>query len=229
MKSRSLFFRAVAVTVLSVFLQSIILPGLTPALASDCDYDPSSPSVEHARTAFKMFNYKCAEEELLTFLAYDDADIEDKASAHVLLASVYYAMLKNNTEKRDRVMEQFVEAFKSYREWRGELDIKSSEFLDLMEMAKAQVDEAKIEEDKKPVEEPVVEEKPADTTETAIVVPPPPEKKKKPWYTQWWAIGAGVGLVAVAVVALGGGGDDDADQPPSELPDFPGTPPPSGK
>lgn len=227
MKSRTLFFRAVAVTVLTVFLHSVILPGLIPVMASDCDFDPASPSIEHARTAFKMLNYKCAEEELKTLLVYEDTDIEDKASAHVLLASVYYAMLKDNSEKRDRVMEQFVEAFRSYREWRGELDIKSSEFLDIMEMAKVQVDEAKAEQEQPPVEEVVVEEAPEDTTEAAVIVPPPPDKKKKkkPWYTKWWAIGAGVGLVAVAVVALGGGSDDAADQPPGELPEFPDPPP----
>ncbi|UCD18195.1 MAG: hypothetical protein JSV44_04595, partial [Candidatus Zixiibacteriota bacterium] len=160
----------------------------------------------------------CAEEELNALLAKETVDIEEKANAHVLLASVYYAMLKDNDEKRDRVMEEFIKAFKAYREWRGELDIKSSEFLDLMEAAKEQVDQESLEQ---------AAQLEPDTAVVAPVVVPAAEKKK-PWYTKWWAIGAGVGVVALGVVALSGGGDGDGEVTVDTLPYFP-KPPPSGK
>ncbi|MBN2227472.1 MAG: hypothetical protein JW763_08910 [candidate division Zixibacteria bacterium] len=214
MRSGSLLFRTLALVVLTVFIQSILLFGISPAQTSGCDFDPDKPSIDHARMSFKMLNYRCAEEELNVLLAKETVDIEDKANAHVLLASVYYAMLKDNDEKRDRVMEEFVKAFKSYREWRGELDIKSSEFLDLMEAAKDQVDQESLEQ--------AIEPSPdsADTVAPAFI--PTTAEKKKPWYTKWWAIGAGVGVVALGVVVLAGGGDDGGTV--DTLPYFPTTP-----
>lgn len=235
MKQKNLLFRVVAVTVLTAFLQWTMLPSLVFAQSGGCDFDPNKPSVEHARTSFKMLNYKCAEEELNAYLARADVSIEDKANAHILMASVYYAMLKNDTEKRDRVTEEFVKAFRAYREWRGELDIKSGEFLDLMESAKERVDseaaeEATVEEPAPTEPMPVVVEQPKPEEKKPAVATIPPkkteEKKKKAWYSNWWAIAGGVGLIAVAAVALGGGGGDDG----GGTADLPGIPdPPAGK
>lgn len=56
-------------------------------------------------------------------------------------------------------------------------------------------------------------------------------EKSKPWYSKWWAIALGVGLVAGAVVvATGGGGDDGGNGGVvvDTLPSFP-DPPISGK
>lgn len=238
MKQKNLLFRVIAVAVLTVFLQWTMLPSLIYAQSGGCDFDPNKPSVEHARTSFKMLNYKCAEEELNAFLARADVGIEDKADAHILMASVYYAMLKNDTEKRDRVTEEFVKAFKAYREWRGELDIKSGEFLDLMESAKERVDSeaaiqstpteaapTEIEEQKPAVVEQVKKEEPKPAV-TQTPVKKAEEKKKKAWYSNWWAIAGGVGLIAVAAVALGGGGGSD-DAGLADLPPIPE--PPDGK
>ncbi len=239
MKHKKLLFRIITFTVLTAFMQLTFLPLMSYAQAGNCNYDPEKPSVEHARDSFKMLNYKCAEQELNDYLAQDSITIEEKASAHVLLASVYYAMLKNDTEKRDRVTEEFVKAFKAYRDWRGELDIKSSEFLDLMEIAKTRVDDEAAEEEvaieepattepeKIVTEQPELEpepEKPATVTPTQQ----PEQKKKKAWYTNWWAIAGGVGLVAIAAVALGGGGGDGGGEPPPDLPGIP-DPPVTGK
>ena len=257
MKRKNLLFRVVAIAVLTAFTQWIMLPSLCLAQAGNCDFDPNNPSVEHARTSFKMLNYKCAEEELNAYLARADVGIEDKANAHILMASVYYAMLKNDTEKRDRVTEEFVKAFKAYREWRGELDIKSGEFLDLMENAKERVDTeaaeqpaptetapavidqpqaeeikpAVVEEQKQEETKPaIVEEQKKEVEKPAVAAIPEKkaeEKKKKAWYSNWWAIAGGVGLIAVAAVALGGGGGGGGDE---GTPDLPGIPdPPSGK
>lgn len=243
MKQKNLLFRVIAIAVLTAFLQWTMLPSLVFAQAGNCDFDPNKPSVEHARTSFKMLNYKCAEEELNAYLARADVSIEEKANAHILMASVYYAMLKNDTEKRDKVTEEFVKAFKAYREWRGELDIKSGEFLDLMEIAKERVDteaaeepvvtesvppvveEQKIEEQKPAVVEEVKKEEPKPVA-TQIPAKKTEEKKKKAWYSNWWAIAGGVGLIAVAAVALGGGGGDGGES----TADLPGIPdPPAGK
>lgn len=244
MKQKNLLFRVIAVAVLTAFLQWTMLPSLVFAQSGGCDFDPNNPSVEHARTSFKMLNYKCAEQELNAYLAKDNVSIEDKADAHILMASVYYAMLKNDTEKRDRVTEEFVKAFKAYREWRGELDIKSGEFLDLMEIAKERVDteaatqpaptepvpteieEQKIEEQKPAVVEEVKKEEPKPAV-TPAPVKKAEEKKKKAWYSNWWAIAGGVGLIAVAAVALGGGGGSDDGGGTADLPGIPD--PPSGK
>ncbi len=172
MRSGSLLFRTLAMVVLTALLQSLLLPGISSAQSSGCDFDPEKPSIDHARTSFKMLNYRCAEEELNILLAMSTVDIEDKANAHVLLASVYYAMLKDNDEKRDRVMDEFVKAFKAYREWRGQLDIKSGEFLDLMEAAKDQVDQESLEQAVKP------ESDSGDTVVPAYI--PTTAEKKKP-------------------------------------------------
>jgi len=217
MRSGSLLYRTLALVVLTAFLQSILLTGIGLAQSSGCDFDPEKPSIDHARMSFKMLNYRCAEEELNVLLAKETVDIEDKANAHVLLASVYYAMLKDNDEKRNRVTGEFVKAFKAYREWRGELDIKSSDFLDLMEAAKEQVDRETLEQ--------AIEPEPDSADTVAPVYIPTTTKDKKPWYKQWWAIGAGVGVVVIGAVALaGGGGDDDGGGTVDTLPYFPGTP-----
>ncbi|PKK85001.1 MAG: hypothetical protein CVT49_00220 [candidate division Zixibacteria bacterium HGW-Zixibacteria-1] len=211
-------FRTTSVLMLLVYLQTFVLSGAVFGQDSECSYEPGNPTLDSARKSFLALNYKCAEEELNALLALDTMSIEEKANAHVLLAEVYYAKVRNDSEKRDKVMEQFVAAFNSYREWRGELNIKSPEFMAMMKEAQAQVDQEKA--DVKAADEKAAHE--------AAVVAEPPKKeegKKKAWYTQWWAIALGVGVVAGAVVLAGGGGDDGGTPPATELPDFP--PPPA--
>jgi len=136
----------------------------------------------------------------------------------VLLAEVYYAKVRNDSEKRDKVMEQFVAAFKSYRDWRGELNIKSPEFMSLMKLAQDQVDEEATAVEAAPVEEEEITE-----AQPGVTAPPKDDGEKKPWYTKWWAIALGVGVVAGAVAMAGGGGGDDGGEA-TELPDFPDPP-----
>lgn len=216
--------RAIAVFLLVCFGNLVFLPGPALAQSTDCPYDKADPSLDNARISFKSLNYRCAEQEIQDFLKKSDITIEDRASAHVLLAAVYYAMVKNKNDKRDQVLDQFKKAFRSYRDWAGELDISSTEFIDLMKKAQELVDE----ESQEPA---AVAETPA-STETAETAPAvtSAEKSGKPWYKQWWAIGLGVGVVAGAVVLVAGGGGDDDDTPPDEpLGDFPGLPPAQGK
>ncbi|MDD4052720.1 MAG: hypothetical protein PHR28_12590, partial [candidate division Zixibacteria bacterium] len=203
------------------------------------------PTLESARISFKSLNYRCAEQEIEDVLKISSLTIEEKADAHILLAAVYFAMLKNDTEKRDRVIDQFKEAFKAYREWKGELDISSTEFIDMMKQAQEQVDKEAaaapptttappaVTEAPKETTTPVVTEQPKDTTKTMAIAPAAEEKaaegKSKPLYTKWWAIVLGVGLVAGAVALAGGGGGDNGGGGTvlDTLPNFPDHP--SGK
>ncbi len=211
MHSCTSLIRGVAALTLAVFVQSLVLPALVQAQTAPCTFNKEKPSLVNARLNFRITNYACAEEELQALLAIDTLNLQTKADAHVLLAAVYYAKLRNSAEKRDRVMEQFVAAFKAFRDWRGELDIKSPEFARMLSEAQAQVDR----------------EAQADTVKAAAPVvsqKEPAPKAKKAWYKQWWAIGLGVGVVVVAAVVLAGGGGNDETTPAEPLPNFPPTP-----
>ena len=214
MKHHSSYLKLVVYLSLFMFLQALLLPDLLAAQSVDCQYDRTKPSIDSARKNFKITNYVCAEKELKDLLAQESLSIEDKADAHVLLASVYYAMLRNDKNKKTKVTGQFVEAFKAYSAWRGDLDIRSPEFLAMMDEARELV--AKQDSAKAAVA--------LETPETPTVSPP--ESKSKPWYKKWWVLGLGVGVVAVAAVALTGGGDDGDKEPPPDqtLSDFPDTP-----
>lgn len=232
--------RAVSLLLLLALLNSLVLP--TPSRADDieCGYDAANPTLESARNSFLGLNYECAEKELNDLLDTGNLTTEDKADAHILLAEVYYAKVRNDKDKRDKVMEQFVAAFDAYRQWRGEVNIKSPEFMAMMKEAQDMVDskEAKIEPEEvessekiaaTPVEEessgmvqPIADES-EDEAEPATMTSSTSESK--PLYKKWWAIALGIGVVAGAVVLLGGGGDDGgSDEPVDTLPYFP--PPP---
>jgi hypothetical protein len=218
MVSCTRFFRGVALFACVVFLQSLLLPPLIEAQTAPCSYNKEKPSIDSARLNFRITNYVCAEEELQALLALMDLDLQTRADAHVLLAAVYYAKVRDNDEKRNRVMEQFVAAFRAFRAWQGELDIKSPEFTKLMEDAQAMVDQQAQEAAAQPVVEPAQDTTAPPVNELQL------EKKKKPWYKQWWAIGLGVGVVAAVVIVAAGGGGEDEDVKDAPLPGFPGTP-----
>lgn len=216
MRIHNLTFRITGVILAVCFLQMIFLPPAVYAQEPECPYDPANPSLDNARISFKSLNYLCAEQEILDFLKKEGLTIEQRADAHVLLATVYYAKSKNESEKRNLVIEQFKKAFRAYREWRGELDISSTEFIEMMNSAKQLVDTEAAQQLK--LEEPVIEEP---TVEKAV------PGEKKPWYKKWWAIGLGVGVVAGAVVLVAGGGGDDGGGNgivTDTLPGFPATP-----
>lgn len=211
MRRMRLYRKTTACVTLSVFLVSLILPDLICAQTTNCGYDAANPSVENARKNFKITNYPCAEEELNLLLADQTISLQERADAHVLLASVYYAMMRDDDEKSRKVTEQFVEAFKAFRAWKGDVDIKSPEFLSMMENARELVDK----------QEEAKEAAVAQIPETDM--PALSDGGGKPWYKKWWAIGLGVGVVAAVAVAVSGGGEDT---PPEDqtLPGFPGTP-----
>ena len=157
--------RAVALVALVCFLHTLLLPVAARGQEAPCSYDRAHPTLSSARINFKSLNYHCAELEIQDFLKLSTPSLEDRADAHMLMAAVYYAQLKDDKEKKERVIEQFKAAFKSYREWRGDLDISSTEFIDMMKEAQNQVDQ----EAQKPA---VPTEQPRDTVKK-IVAPPP--------------------------------------------------------
>lgn len=226
MKKNLLCFRLTSVFLLVILVNYLILPEVARAQSTDCQFDAKNPTLDSARRNFLALDYKCAEEELTAFLQMENIAIEQKANAHVLLAEVYYAKVRDDTEKRDKVINQFVAAFESYRDWKGELNIKSAEFMSMMKEAQVMVDAGAVAE---PVKQETIEPAAADTTKETAPPPlapiskPADKKKKKAWYTQWWAIGLGVGAVA-AVVVMAGGGGGGGDTGDAVLPDFPPRP-----
>ncbi len=234
MFQRSLTFRAITLMALIFFAQLTIPLSDIIAQESNCAYSQSAPTLENARISFQILDYECAEQEIESYLNQNKLTIEQKADAHVLMAAVYYAKLKDDKNKKSQVINQFKEAFKSYRDWRGELDISSTEFFEMMQQAKKVVDE---ESQKEVVKEEV---KPPETkVETPPPTKPSPPKttigtkkddaggKKKAWYSQWWAIALGVGLVAGVAVAAGGGSSDDGGGTGAVVLDDPPEPPPT--
>ena len=119
----------------------MLLSTVTPAQLPQCGYDRKSPSLIHARESFKSLNYVCAELELRDLLIQEDLNLMTKADAHVLMAAVYYAMFQDKDEKRAKTRDQFKEAFRTYRDWKGELDIDSEDFQSLMREARLQVED----------------------------------------------------------------------------------------
>ncbi|SYZ72856.1 exported hypothetical protein [Candidatus Zixiibacteriota bacterium] len=216
--------RAVALLLMLAYAQAVFLPTWTLAQAPPCNYDKKNPSLDNARKNFKTLNYKCAEAELNDLLKNESLSLEEKSNAHILLAAVYYAMLKDDSEKKSMVMDQFKAAFKAYRDWKGELDIKSPEFVEMMKEAQVQVDS------EAPVPDTTGQKAVAvDTTQKQVApVAAPAKSGSKAWYKQWWAIALGVGLVAGGI-ALAAGGGSGGETPPTPLDTLPTFPDPPGK
>ncbi len=205
----------VTVLLLMIFLHSVMLPMVVMGQGTDCQYDRSKPTLENARKNFLALNYGCAEQEINDLLNSAGLDIQEKADAHVLLAEVYYAKVRNDSEKKEKVIEQFVAAFKAYRDWRGELNITSPSFMNMMKEAQDMVDQGKTEPEPVKIEVPEEETKKEQPTEKKT------EKKKGAWYKQWWAIGLGVGVVVGGIILIAGGSSEN---PPDTLPAFPAPP-----
>jgi hypothetical protein len=192
MHTNHAMFRIIGVIALVCFIHGVVLPAAAWGQAPECPYDRTKPSLDNARISFKSLDYHCAEQEIMDYLDLTDL------------------------EKKKLVVNQFKEAFRAYRDWRGELDISSTEFIEMMNEAKQLVDE---EESKKEAEPVVTEPTPAE--EQPVVTQPPAKEQpevtsistgeSKPWYKQWWAIALGVGVVAGAVVLAAGGGGEEGE------------------
>jgi hypothetical protein len=218
MQGKIRFLRIISLVMLMVYIQIVIFPIGSYAQISGCQYNSDAPSLNNARKNFNSFNYKCAETELNDLFKNTSLNPEEKSNAHILMAAVYYAILKDSSEKRNAVIDQFKAAFRANRNWKGELDIISPEFSGMMKEAQSQVEREKGKLDKPRITQ-------AKDTTSAVAPKTPAKVNSKPWYKQWWAIGLGVGVVAGAVIILSGGGGETTAI--DTLPPFP--PPPVGK
>lgn len=198
--------------------------------ASQCPWNPSTPSLENARTNFSSGLYYCTRLELNSLLAIDTLNSRERADVHGLMAAVEYATNHDPRERRQKTRLQFVAAFRAYRFWRGDLEIPEYEFRqimkdarELMEWIYANAPEPEPEPEPEPVVDTVATQQP-----TPITPATDQEIKKKPWYRKWWAVGSGVGLFAMTVAVLGSSGDGEAsiDEQPTPVDTLPGFPPP---
>ncbi len=142
-----------------------------------CPFDPTFPTVEHARESFRVAKYNCARLELLDLLAIDTVNNRTRADAHALMAAVQYATTYEKKERRQRTRREFIEVFHAFRYWRGELEIPEYEFKGIMKDARELVDWVYM-------HTPEPGEPQADTVETTTPATPPitPTQQKKPWY-----------------------------------------------
>lgn len=138
MLNKTYIYKIIIYPLLLCFIQMILTPALLMAQAIECPYDKSNPTIENARSSFISADYDCAEHELLDYLQIDKLTDELKADAHILLATVHYLNLRDDIDKKTKVIEQFKAAFKSNPDWRGKLEIDSSEFIELMNEARGE-------------------------------------------------------------------------------------------
>ncbi|MFZ5979294.1 MAG: hypothetical protein ACOYVF_01555, partial [Candidatus Zixiibacteriota bacterium] len=95
---------------LAIMLLFCCIPGSGFGQKLVCDYDRNHPTVENARVNFKSLKYKCAQQELQDLLEDETINLETRANAHVLMAAVYYALIKDDEEKKQKTIDQFKKA-----------------------------------------------------------------------------------------------------------------------
>ena len=206
--------RNIVFIVITVYIFSLLAPSLTMAQSEYCIYDRKTPMVESARESFRSKDYECAQWELNDLLVQKKVNPEIRADALLLLAQVNYMMIEDKQEKRSTVRKNLITAFRTYPDWDGQLEIRSSEFFNLINDSKdiarrlGQFPPDILAEEDSLIEAAAFEE---------------PEKKA--WYKKWWVFGSGLGVMALAVVLLSGG-DEKIEEPVvlDTLADFPPSP-----
>jgi hypothetical protein len=101
---------------------------LTPCFGQEigCAYDRSQPSLENAQKEYRKTNYRCAKLELLDVLEIDSIGDRTRADAHIWLGMVYYRSLKDQVEKLDSVLTQFIRALEQDPVYRGPFESDST-------------------------------------------------------------------------------------------------------
>ena len=197
-------------TVASMLLLSVV-PADGLAVEVQCGYDKANPTIENARASLRALNYVCAEQELTHLLTMDSTylTLEDKATAHILLGTVYYLMAQQLEKQQERILDEFIEAFRAYREWSGSLELELPELRAILNEARLKVEtEFQAELDRRQAV--------SDSLATAV---------KKPGKKRTWLYIAGSAVVAaVAIIAFGGGKSDDDPTDSGGIPSYP--PPP---
>lgn len=185
----------------------------------ECMFDTEAPTVLSARASFRAADYACAEKELTALLSEERLGRGTRANAHMLLAEVYFESTDDAAVRRQKVREQFVKGLQASPGWAGSFDVTNSSFLSIYNDAREMVDYINRTAPESAMPQ-------SDTIITAAAEPVTTEHGK-PWYRKWWALGSGVGIVALGAVLLVGGGssaDGGGTVETDTLPDFP--PPP---
>ena len=213
MRLNLLLGRTVIFTVFIFYVCMLLAPSQLMAQSEYCIYDRKAPTVESARESFLNKDYECARWELGDLLVQKKIKPEIRADALVLLAQVNYMMIEDKQEKRSTVRKNLITAFRTYPEWDGELEIRNTEFFNLLN------DSRDIARRLGTIPPDVFEEEEGITGEAFK------EPEKKAWYKKWWVFGSGVGVMALAVVLITGGKDKTEEKAVLDtLPDFPPSP-----
>lgn len=216
---RDRMYRSLAAFVVMTYFSAFAWPEHVAAQSSDCGYNRSAPSLASARASFQEFDFFCAERELGDLLKVSSLSAGVQADAHALLAAIYFQTLPDNQNRREKVIEEFRRTYSLRPDWRGQPDVQTPAFRDLMTEAKRQVDQLRQ------------KEKPPTSSSGTANQPTPAIKESKPAgggksKKTWLYVAAGAAAVGVAVLALGGGGGGGGNGGDGTLPDFP--PPPGG-
>ena len=193
-----------------------INPCFLTAQTPECEYPGNFPTVENARLVFRSADLECAKKELRDLLSREEISRETRADAHMLLASVYFIEETDNITRRIKVKQELVEVFLSYRNWQGQLEIRSAEFRKILSDAR---DLAEGHYQNSPDLQKDYEEQLLLIDSTTQVM-----TEKRKWYTKWWAIGSGVGIIAMAAILMTGSNDQTGSLPIDTLPPFPDRP-----
>ena len=216
---RQIMHRPLTALVMTMYFCAFAWPGHVAAQTPECGYDRSAPSLASARASFQEFDFACAERELGDLLKVPKLAVGIQADAHALLAAIYFQTLPDNQNRREKVIEEFRRTYSLRPDWKGQPEIQTPAFRDLMTEAKRQVDQLSQ------------KEKPATPSGGASDKSTPAVKETKPTgggksKKTWLYVAAGAAAVGVAVLALGGGGGGGGNGGGEGLPYFP--PPPGG-
>lgn len=201
-----------------------ISPSLLIGQEPDCQYQTGHPTVANARRVFRSADLVCAEMELRELLDNDQVPGKTKADAHLLLASIYFVEDVDESLRRGKVKQELVALYLADRYWQGELEIRTSEFRKILADARGLADwrYRNSPELQKKYEQQLL----LDTSLTASQTDSSwqPNQTKKNWYTRWWAVGSGVGIIAMAAILMSGSNNSPEPILVDTLPPFPDAP-----
>ncbi len=207
MQQHEMIRRPTVCLVLMSFFLAVAGPAPLSSQEAPCVYNRQSPSLANARNTLNTLDYRCAENEIADYLTLPSISAKNRADAHFLLGYVYYIQ---NPEYSEPVVQEFSKIYRSDTQWdessaAGTLSVPLNPTLREL-LRKAQ------------------EQTPPVLRDTVTTVPVTLPKKGGSWYTKWWAIAGGGGLIAGSVVLARGGGNCGVGPSNDTIPYFPTTP-----
>ncbi len=201
---------AVVSILLMAYLCVTLVPESAQGQATDCAYDRRAPTIASARASFQEFDFVCAEREVADLLKAATFDAGTQADAHALLAAIHFQTLPDTKNRREKVIEDFRRTFSLRPDWRGQLEVQTPAFRDLMTEAKRQVEQLRQKDKPAPPPSPTPAKQTPRTADT--------QSDSKGSSKKWILVAVGAAAVGVAVLALGGGGGTTST---GDLPAFP--------